>query len=149
MGHSQYQRGARFERQLKHILENKGFYVIRAGQSGGDGVSPDLIALSTTKKFALECKAWESTGLHFEIQKVQIMRAWEQQTGIPFYVAWKQNREEWRFFPLFLLKENPKGYSLTRNDYAAGMTLEILLEPALKTASERPVSPPETPPTPS
>ncbi|MEW5955514.1 MAG: restriction endonuclease [Candidatus Micrarchaeota archaeon] len=127
MGRGQYIRGARFERQLKHLLERKGFYVIRAGKSGGDGVSPDLIALSTTKKFALECKAWEATSLHFDPQKVQIMRAWEQQTGVPFYVAWKQNREEWRFFPLFLLKENPKGYSLTSGDYSAGMTLENLL----------------------
>jgi len=122
-----YARGARFERQLKHLLEQKGFYVIRAGKSGGDGVSPDLIALSTTKKFALECKAWEATSLHFDSRKVQVMRAWEQQTGVPYYVAWKQNREEWRFFPLALLKENPKGYSLTSQDYTAGLSLDHLL----------------------
>ncbi|MFH1246925.1 MAG: hypothetical protein V1644_00960 [Candidatus Micrarchaeota archaeon] len=125
MGKGAYIKGARFERQLKEMLRLRGFCVIRSSKSGVDGLAPDLIALSTTKKFALECKAWKAS-LHFDKPKVEIMRQFENTTGIPFYIAWKQPREDWRFYPLNALKETPRGHSLMLNDLGAGMTLDDL-----------------------
>ncbi|MCK4858916.1 MAG: hypothetical protein KAT58_13160, partial [candidate division Zixibacteria bacterium] len=48
-----YNRGTTMERDLKRQLNEKGFYVVRASGSGADGVSPDLVALHTTKKFGV------------------------------------------------------------------------------------------------
>lgn len=121
MGKGAYIKGARFERQLKEMLRQKGFWVIRSSKSGVDGLAPDLIALGSTRRFALECKAWKA-GLHFDKEKVAIMREFENTTNIPFYIAWKQPREEWRFYPLNALKETNRGFSLSPTELAFGIT---------------------------
>ncbi len=126
MGKGAYIKGARTERELKKILMERGFWVIRSSKSGVDGLAPDLIALSTTKKFALECKAWKAA-LHFPKDKIEIMRQFEQITGIPYYIAWKPPREEWRFFPLIVLKETHLGYSLTAENLNSGMKIGDLI----------------------
>src|SRR3989338_978303 len=111
MGKGAYIKGARAERQLKQLLRERGFWVVRSSKSGVDGLAPDLVALSMNRKFALECKAWKAN-LHFEKPKMQIMREFEGTTGIPFYIAWKPPREDWRFFPLSFLKETERGHTL-------------------------------------
>ncbi|NYZ78242.1 hypothetical protein H0N96_02460 [Candidatus Micrarchaeota archaeon] len=121
-----YNKGTFFERELKHRLEDKGFFVVRASGSGCDGVSPDLIALHTTKKFAVECKAWRRAP-RIEGTKFKILSEWQATTGMPLYIAWKSPRKEWRFFPLSFLKESPLGYALAKNDLEAGLTLGDLL----------------------
>ncbi len=121
-GKGAYLKGARYERELKETLRQKGFWVIRSSKSGVDGLAPDLVALSTTKKFALECKAWKA-GLHFDKAKMEIMKQFENTTGIPYYIAWKQPRKEGRFFPLNALKETPRGYSLPTENLAIGMKI--------------------------
>ena len=126
MGKSAYIKGAKFEREVKNYLQTRGFAVIRASKSGVDGISPDLVILSSTLKFCLECKAW-SHGLHFEKAKFEIMRSFEQKTGIPYYVAWKYPRREWRFFPLAALKETNNGYSLSSSELDFGITIDQLL----------------------
>ena len=68
-----FNKGTFYERELKKILEGKGFFVTRASGSGSDGISPDLIVLHTTKKFALECKAWKQN-IRIVPEKVQIMQ---------------------------------------------------------------------------
>ncbi len=125
MGKGAYLKGARFERQLKEMLRDRGFWVIRSSKSGVDGLAPDLIALSMNRKFALECKAWKAN-LHFEKPKMQIMKEFENTTGIPFYIAWKQPREDWRFYPLSALKETARGYTLVLSDLKMGMKLADL-----------------------
>ncbi len=126
MGKGAYIKGARFERQLKEMLRLAGFWVIRSSKSGVDGLAPDLMALGRTKRFALECKAWKA-GLHFPKPKVEIMKQFENTTNIPFYIAWKQPRQEWRFYPLNALKETPRGYSLLLDDLEIGMTFDMLI----------------------
>lgn len=126
MGKGAYIKGARFEREVKNYLQDRGFAVIRASKSGVDGVSPDLVVLSSTVKFCLECKAW-SNSLHFEKSKFEIMRSFEQKTGIAYYIAWKFPRREWRFFPLAVLKETNNGYSLSSSELDYGLVIEQLI----------------------
>ncbi|MBI4360459.1 hypothetical protein HY572_01660 [Candidatus Micrarchaeota archaeon] len=126
MTNSRKAKGTLYERQLKKMLEEKGFFVTRASGSGSDGVSPDLIVLKTTKKFALECKAWKNS-LHFEKPKIVLYREWEQRTGLPIYVAWKFPHTDWRFFPLALLKETGSGYSLSEKELPIGLTFENIV----------------------
>lgn len=126
MGKGAYIKGARFEREVKNYLQDRGFAVIRASKSGVDGISPDLVVLSSTLKFCLECKAW-SNSLHFEKAKMEIMRSFEQKTGIAYYIAWKFPRREWRFFPLAVLKETNNGYSLSSSELDYGLVIEQLI----------------------
>lgn len=121
-----YVKGAGAERELRKLIEDNGFAVVRSAKSGVDGVSPDLIALKSTGKLALECKAWKG-GLHFSNDKIEIMREWEKKTGVPFYIAWKLNRKGWKFFPLSALKKNEAGYSLNSRDFETGLGLEDLI----------------------
>lgn len=129
MGKGAYIKGAKFERQLKEMLRLAGFWVIRSSKSGVDGLAPDLIALGRTRRFALECKAWKA-GLHFPKPKVEIMKQFENTTNIPFYIAWKQPREEWRFYPLNALKETNHGFTLSPSELEFGITFsEMVGEP--------------------
>lgn len=128
MPNNNYLKGAGAERALRKILQEKGFRVVRAGGSGSDGESPDLIVLSTTKKFGLECKAWNSS-LSLDKTKVLIMQEWEKATGMPIYVAWKRSRQDWTFLPLALLRETPHSYTATNADATGALSLEQLCEP--------------------
>lgn len=120
-------KGANWERQLKKILEERGFVVIRSAGSGVDSTSPDLLALSSTRKFALECKAWNSGYLWIGKNRFRQMQLFEQKTNIPYYVAWKVAREGWRFFPLAALAETGKAFTASGKDLRAGLTFEALL----------------------
>ncbi len=122
-----YAKGAGFERSLKKELEQKGFLVIRAAGSGVDSENPDLIALSSTKNIAFECKAWENN-LHLEGNKVAKMIEWEKRTAIPIYIAWKKNYKEWKFLPLAMLKKTASlAFTANSDDFEIAMTLEALI----------------------
>lgn len=123
-----YAKGYRTERELKQMLLSQGFEVVRSGGSGTDGVSPDLLALKESKKFALECKARAGDYLHIEKPKWEKMQAWENTTGLPVFIAWKIDRREWRFFPLKQMKNSGKSYSLNKNNYENGLNFEKLVE---------------------
>lgn len=123
-----YRKGAFWERSLKKLLEEKGFFVVRASGSGCDGSSPDLIVLRSTKKFALECKAWDSAYLNIDAFKLQLMQAWEKHTGMPVYIAWKTPRKEWKFFPLNALREAGKNFGLNKTDLETGIEFEELIK---------------------
>ena len=121
-------KGAVYERQLKKMLEARGFFVIRSAGSGADSTAPDLIALTSTKRFALECKAWDGGYLWIEKEKMGKMRAFELKTAIPIYVAWKVSRRDWKFFPLSALKENQKGFTSAQKDLSYALGLEDVLK---------------------
>ncbi|MCX6767316.1 MAG: Holliday junction resolvase Hjc [Candidatus Micrarchaeota archaeon] len=121
------EKGSRFERQLKKMLEEKGFFVVRASGSGADGVSPDLIALSSTLNMAIECKAWNGDAVYIEKQKYRIMSEWEKRTAVPVFVAWKSPRKEWRFFPLLALRETGASFALAKSDLETGLKLEEVI----------------------
>lgn len=121
------QKGANYERQLKKMFEGKGFFVVRAAGSAHDSTSPDLIVLSSTKKFAVECKAWNSGNLWIEKDRMDAMREFEKRTAIPFYIAWKVSREEWRFFPLMMLKETGRAFTLSDKELNSGLSFNGLI----------------------
>ncbi len=118
-----YAKGSHYERELLHKLVGHGFKVIRAAGSGVDGDSPDLIALSTTLKFALECKAYKDA-VYVAKDKFSLYFSWEQSTGIPVYLAWKAFRKDWKFFPLSVLRETPKSYVVSESDWSTGLSFE-------------------------
>ena len=122
-----YNKGYAFERGLRSKLSDRGFYVVRTAGSGVDGLSPDLVVLSTTRKFAVECKAVESAYLAIEVAKMERMLDWERTTGMPVFVAWKHNRQQPVFVPLAVFKKCEKNYTLRAEDAAFGLTIEEVI----------------------
>ncbi|MFA6049553.1 MAG: hypothetical protein WC792_06440 [Candidatus Micrarchaeia archaeon] len=141
MPNPHYTKGASAERSLSKLFREKGFRVVRAGGSGSDGESPDLLVLSTTRKFALECKAWKSDYLSLDKTKVLVMKEWENATGLPIYVAWKKLREDWAFLPLSALRETPAAFVANSQDAACAITFEELCKQAPRTQQETPAKP--------
>lgn len=122
MGKWSYSKGAFWERELMDRLRERGFEVVRAAGSGVAGDCPDVVALKTTKKFAVECKAWKND-VYLEKSKFKLMQAWEQATGLPVFLAWKSPRKEWRFFPLSSLRETQKNFAVQKSDLETGISL--------------------------
>jgi len=119
-----YNKGYAFERSLRTKLNDRGFYVVRTAGSGVDGLSPDLVVLSTTRKFAVECKAIESAYLAIGVPKMERMLDWERATGMPVFVAWKHNRQQPVFIPLSVFQKREKNYTLRAEDAAFGLSIE-------------------------
>jgi Holliday junction resolvase len=123
---SHYAKGAAFERQLRDLLRARGLVVVRSASSGVDGLSPDLVVLSSRKKFAVECKAWKH-GPSIEKPKFAVMREWQAAAGVPVFVAWKAPRREWKFFPLDAMRETGMAFVLGDKDWSMGLTLDVVL----------------------
>jgi len=113
MAFGTYRKGARAERELIHFFTEKGFAVIRAAGSGVNSLSPDLLAFRAGKQYAIECKAWESGSLSFEKEKVAVMKQWEETTGITYLIGWRVSREGWFLFPVHMLEEQGKSFTIT------------------------------------
>lgn len=113
MAFGTYKKGARAERELIAFFSEHGFAVIRAAGSGVNSLSPDLLAFKAGRQYAIECKAWESGSLSFEKEKVASMKHWEEITGITYYIGWRVSREGWFLFPVHLLEEQPRTFTIT------------------------------------
>ncbi|MEM4634006.1 MAG: Holliday junction resolvase Hjc [Candidatus Anstonellaceae archaeon] len=123
-----YRKGARAERELIHFFVKNGFAVVRAAGSGVNSLSPDILAFKGGKQYAIECKAWNSSSLSFDKQKVASMKAWEETTGITYLIGWRLQREGWLFFPVHILDEQAKNFTITLSKAKlAGKKLEELL----------------------
>jgi Holliday junction resolvase len=113
MAFGTYKKGARAERELIAFFSSHGFAVIRAAGSGVNSLSPDLLAFRRGKQYAIECKAWDKTSLGFDKERVKQMKNWEEITGITYLVGWRVSREGWFLFPVHLLEEQKKTFTIT------------------------------------
>ena len=94
-----YVKGSRFERDLIHFLNYKGFAVARIPSSGGFLSPIDVIALKRGLTIAIECKAWDKLP---KLRKEQLaaMDGWCKKAGAIGFVAWKKRGGEWLFLRL-------------------------------------------------
>jgi len=128
MAFGTYVKGARAERELIHYFSEHGFEVIRAAGSGVNSLSPDLLAFKAGRQYAIECKAWDKTSLSFEKGRFAGMKRWEEVTGITYLIGWRVSRDGWYFFPVHLLEEQKKNYTITlKKAKMAGRRLEELV----------------------
>jgi len=90
MVNKQYNKGYRFEQEVKHFLEKQGFLVFR---SAGSHSPVDLIAFRQTykiqgvmlKPFFIQCKATQST--YIPRKELKQYLAFSQQWQTPLYVV--------------------------------------------------------------
>ncbi len=123
-----YNKGSRAEHELLEKLGAAGFSVIRAAGSGVGGPCPDLLAFRRTDQFGFECKAVNDTSLQLRKEQVEHLRAWQDNTGITTYVAWRLQGGEWRFIRTDYLHENAKSFAVSMGEAKRlGKTIEELL----------------------
>ncbi|MCX8174904.1 MAG: Holliday junction resolvase Hjc [Candidatus Micrarchaeota archaeon] len=123
-----YAKGAKAERELIAYFSKNGFAVIRAAGSGVNSLSPDILAFRRGVQYAIECKSWDKASLSFEKRRVEAMKRWEELTGITYLVGWRISREGWLFFPIHLLEEQERSFTITLGKARlAGRKLEELV----------------------
>ena len=108
-------RGSRVERELLHLLEERGFFVVRAAGSGHLG-APDILAFKMGKYLGFEVKSSKLEELRFSREQLERMEEWERGTGIAMYVAWKVPRKGFKFLPLSYLKKANKTVSIKKEE---------------------------------
>jgi len=113
MAFGTYRKGARAERELISFFSSHGFAVIRAAGSGVNSLSPDILAFRRSKQYAIECKSWDRGSLSLEKGRVAQMKEWEETTGITCLIGWRVSREGWFLFPVHLLEEKGKTFTIT------------------------------------
>lgn len=94
-----YAKGARFELELLHFLNGKGFSCIRAPSSGGYISPVDVVALKKGLTLGIECKSWSKKP---KINKKQLtrLRSWCDNAGAIGFIAWRESGNRWLFLCL-------------------------------------------------
>ncbi|MCX6798540.1 MAG: Holliday junction resolvase Hjc [Candidatus Diapherotrites archaeon] len=93
-----YRKGANAERELVHILFDRGFSVIRTAGSGKTALpAPDMSAMRPGKHIAFECKAWGAGNLAIPIASMLEFVGWCDRAGVDAIVGWKVPRQGWLF----------------------------------------------------
>lgn len=111
---NRYSKGARGERELLNFLYEKGYSVIRAAGSGVNSLSPDLLAVREGRGIAFECKAWDSSSIFIEPDKVEVLKKWESNSKMELFIGWRINGKGWFFIKLNELNKAEKNYTVTK-----------------------------------
>jgi Holliday junction resolvase len=124
---NRYVKGARGERELLAKFAELGYSVMRSAGSGVNSISPDIIAIKSGKGFAFECKAWE-TSVAIEPEKYNVLKDWENNTGLKTFIAWRMNGKGWFFIPIGKLRQTEKSYRISKKEaFDNGMSIEQIL----------------------
>lgn len=124
---NRYTKGARGERELLSKFAELGYSVMRSAGSGVNSISPDIIAIKSGKGFAFECKAWE-TSVSIEPEKYEVLKSWEENTGLKTFIAWRMNGKGWFFIPIGRLRQTGKSYRISKREaFENGMLINQLL----------------------
>ncbi|MEM5812098.1 MAG: hypothetical protein QXN71_00495 [Candidatus Aenigmatarchaeota archaeon] len=94
-----YAKGSRFERELIHFLNYKGFAVARVPSSGGFLSPLDIIAIKKGLVIAIECKAWDKLPKPSKKQLAHF-REWVDKAQAIGFIAWKKPGGKWLFLRL-------------------------------------------------
>ena len=114
---TRYTKGANAERELVHLLFDKGFSVIRTAGSGKTSLpAPDIIALRPGRFLAFECKAWNSNNLSIPIASMEEFLGWCSRAGVQAIIAWKYPRQGWFFMKPEVLHKTGKFYAVSHKE---------------------------------
>ncbi|MBM3304234.1 MAG: Holliday junction resolvase [Candidatus Aenigmarchaeota archaeon] len=90
-----YSKGAKGERELIHILNSRGFSVMRAPSSGGAIYPLDIVAIRKGLVLAFEIKTWNRKP-YLEAAQVSAFREWCEKAGAMGFLGWR-GRGKWSF----------------------------------------------------
>lgn len=123
-------KGTRAERELYHLLWDKGFAVVRVAGSGSTPLpAPDLIAGKLGKIYAIECKTIKSNKKYMNEEEINSLNSFSRIFGATPLIGIRFARENWYFLnPDQLLKS--KSSMVISKEFAKdkGLSIHQLLE---------------------
>ncbi len=93
-----YRKGAAGERELVHILNSRGFSVMRAPSSGGAIYPLDIVAIRKGLVLAFEIKTWDRKP-YLEAAQLNAFNGWCSRAGAMGFLGWR-SRGKWLFLRL-------------------------------------------------
>jgi len=110
-------KGANAERELLHMLSEKGFAVVRVAGSGMiSETSADLIAGNSSRQFVIECKCSKDKKRYLEKRQIADLKEFAKKFGFPPIVAVKFNRQGWWFINPDDLEDTGKCLAISLED---------------------------------
>ncbi len=110
-------KGANAERELLHMLSEKGYAVVRVAGSGMiEETAADLIIGNKERKFAIECKTCKDSKRYLEKQQMKDLKEFAAKFGFPAVVAVKFSRQGWWFIHPDKLEDTGKGLAISLDD---------------------------------
>ncbi|MBI5148233.1 Holliday junction resolvase, partial [Candidatus Pacearchaeota archaeon] len=92
------EKGANAERELLHMLWQKGFACARVAGSGKiPEPSCDLVAGKFRKKYAIECKTSKDKKRYIDSKQISDFLIFSEIFGLEPVMAIRFNREDWLF----------------------------------------------------
>jgi len=124
-----YRKGANAERELIHMLFDRGMAVLRVAGSGKTSLpAPDVIALKPGMQLAIECKAWNKAYLSISNAQMAELKQWSEMAGSELYVAWKIPRKGWRFLREEQFNKGTKGYNISlKKALSHGIDINVVI----------------------
>ncbi len=110
-------KGSNAERELIHLLWERGFAAIRIAGSGSIKYPvPDVLASNGIKTIAVECKASGDSYKYLEKREVHELVEFSERFGAEPLIGIKFNNVAWRFFKPSEMKETGKNYMIKKEE---------------------------------
>lgn len=111
------EKGANAERELLHMLWQKGFACARVAGSGKiPEPSCDLVAGKFRKKYAIECKTSKDKKRYIDSKQISDFLIFSEIFGLEPVMAIRFNREDWLFLHPEKLEKTEKGLAISLED---------------------------------
>lgn len=126
---SQKSKGTNAERELVHLLWKKGYGAIRVAGSGSSKYpSPDVLAGTSQRKLAIECKSVKGTAKYLPKDEIAALKTFSEVFGCEPWIGVRFARNEWFFISLEDLRETPESFMVsTETVKIKGLLLDELL----------------------
>jgi len=113
------EKGAAAERELLHMLWQKGFACVRVAGSGSTTeLACDLIAGKKEKKFAIECKTCKESKRYLNPEQIKDLLKFSEILGLTPIVAIKFNHKGWWFIEPEKLENTGKVLAMSVEEIA-------------------------------
>ncbi|MBN2422527.1 Holliday junction resolvase [Candidatus Woesearchaeota archaeon] len=111
---SRKSKGINAERELIHMLWNRGWAALRTAGSGSMHFpAPDIIASNKLRKIAIECKITKEDKKYFKKTEIQQLKNFSDYFGAEPWVAVKFYRTSWFFINIEDLEDTGKNLLIT------------------------------------
>lgn len=122
-------KGTNAERELIHLLWGKDIPAIRVAGSGSSKYpSPDIIAGTISRKFAIECKSVKGESKYIPKREIEELKEFAIKFGCEPWIGVRFAKHDWHFITLEDLKETKQSFVITTESIKIkGLLLEELI----------------------
>jgi len=123
-------KGIAAERDMVHLLQDRGFAAIRVAGSGSTQTpSTDILAGNGMRIFSIECKTVKGASRYVSRESISDFISFSRQFGAEPWIAVRFFRTPWRFLLVEDIPLTEKNVSITKSlAEAKGLLLDEMLE---------------------